>query len=191
MEEDIDDYEPLDELQKQQFQFMYYKTRNERLLELALNAKSLDLISIASPHVKILKQPYTQMLELKNDKDYLYLVNALIQLQPMWEAYVANDLVDTTDSKYPIEFNQERLEQHEKAMDDHQREIVSTPFAATGGWVPQDMFEQLKLQGIIVPDGNGNFKIETEKVLERTEEENARAAEAEAEALNVVDSAQK
>lgn len=50
-------------------------------------------------------------------------------------------------------------------------ETVSSPFSATGGWIPQDMFETLKNQGIIVETGNGDYKIETDKVLQNPPEE--------------------
>ena len=73
LEEDIPGYSEMDEVEKQQYQFMYYKTRNERLWELELNSRKHDLIAVASPHVKVLKSPYVQALDFKNDKDYLYI----------------------------------------------------------------------------------------------------------------------
>ncbi|KAG7662429.1 AIM9 [[Candida] subhashii] len=171
LEEDIPGYNQMDEVEKQQYQFMYFKTRNERLWELELNSKRHDLIAVASPHIKVLKSPYVQALELKNDKDYLYVEGSIVQLQAMWEAYVANELVDSTDTEFPIEFDQEYLDEFHKDLEQYQVETVSSPFAATGGWIPQDMFTTLKDQGIIVEGENGEYKIETEKVLEQTPEE--------------------
>lgn len=169
LEEDIPGYSEMDEVEKQQYQFMYYKTRNERLWELELNSRKHDLIAVASPHVKVLKSPYVQALDFKNDKDYLYIEGSIVQLQAMWEAYVANELCNATETEFPIAFTAEYLDEHQKDIEDYQMEIVSTPFAATGGWVPQDMFDSLKEQGIIVETENGDFKVETENVLKESE----------------------
>lgn len=171
LEEDIPGYKDMDEVEQQQYQFMYYKTRNERLWEVALNERRHDLIAVASPHLKILKSPYLQAVDFKQDKDYLYVEGAIVQLQAMWDAYVANELVNTTELEFPIQYTAEFLDEYQLDLETYQMESVSTPFAATGGWVPQDMFNNLKDQGIIVEDGNGNYKIETEKALEQTEEE--------------------
>ena len=87
----------------------------------------------------------------------------------MWEAYVANELCNATETEFPIAFTAEYLDEHQKDIEDYQMEIVSTPFAATSGWVPQDMFDSLKEQGIIVETENGDFKVETENVLKESE----------------------
>lgn len=172
LEEDIPGFKDMDEMEQQQYQFMFYKTRNERLWELELNEKRHEMIAIASPHIKVLKSPYVQALELKNDKDYLYVEGSIVQLQAMWDAYVANELCNTTESEFPVAYTSEYLDQHQTDLEAYQMEIVSSPFAATGGWIPQDMFVTLKDQGIIVEMENGDFKVETEKVLEdiKTEE---------------------
>lgn len=165
LEQDVPEYETMDDVDKQQYQFMYYKTRNERLWEYALNSKRHDLIAVALPHVKVLKAPYLQALECKSDKDYLFVENAIVQLQAMWNVYVANGLVNTEESGFPIKYSQLTLDEHQAALEDHQTEVVSTPFAATGGWVPQDMFAVLKEQGILVEDQNGDHYVETEAAL--------------------------
>ncbi|EER31644.1 hypothetical protein CTRG_04427 [Candida tropicalis MYA-3404] len=166
LEEDIPGYNELDELEKEQYAFMYYKTRNERMWEFELNKHRHDLIAVASPHIKVIKSPYLQALDLKTDNDHLYVEGSIVQLQALWEAYVANELVNSKDSKFPIEYTAEYLDQHQQDLSDHQLETVSSPFSATGGWIPQDMFNTLKDQGIIVETEDGNYKIETEKVLE-------------------------
>lgn len=165
LEDDIPGYSEMDDVERQQYQFMYYKTRNERFWEVALNEKRHDLIAIASPHVKVLKAPYLQSLECKIDKDYLFVENAIVQLQAMWNVYVANGLVNTNETAFPISYTQEQLDVHQLDLENYQMSIVSTPFAATGGWIPQDMFEVLLLQGIIVDEGSGNYRLENEAVL--------------------------
>lgn len=165
LEEDIPGYAEMDDVEKQQYLFMFYKTRNERLWELALNAKRHDLIAVASPHVKVLKAPYLHALECKNDKDYMFVENSIVQLQAMWDTYVANQLSNTSDPEFPIKYTAEYLDEHQADLENYQVEVASTPFAATGGWVPQDMFDVLKEQGILVDDGDGNFRIEAEAAL--------------------------
>lgn len=180
LQEDIPGFDEMDDVEKQQYLFMFYKTRNERLWELALNAKRHDLIAVASPHVKVLKAPYLQLLECKNDKDYMFVENAIVQLQTMWDTYVANQLCNGTEEAFPVAYTPEYLDEHKADLEAYQIEVASTPFAATGGWVPQDMFTVLKEQGILVEDGDGNYRIETEAALKTSEsmEEEAQAKEA-------------
>lgn len=170
LEEDVPNYKDLDEVDKQQYQFMYYKTRNERLWELELNNKRHDLIAIASPHIKILKSPYIQALEYKADKDYLYIEGSIIQLKGIWEAYVSNQICKSANGEdataFPIDYSEEYIKEFESDLQNYQAEISSTPFAATGGWIPQDMFTQLRDQGILVETLDG-YKIETEKILQQ------------------------
>lgn len=163
LEQDIPEYNELDDVDKEQYKFMYYKTRNERLWEIELNNNRHDLIAVASPHVKVLKFPYIQALEVKSDKDYLYVEGSMIQLQGVWDAYVANDLVN---GDFPLEYTQEFTDNYQLQLQEYQSEVTSTPFAATGGWIPQDMFNQLREQGILVEEGD-NYKIDTDKILEQ------------------------
>ena len=71
LEEDVPGYKEMEELEKQQYEFMYYKTRNERMWEFELNKYRHDLIAIASPHIKVLKSPYLQALDVKNGKVFV------------------------------------------------------------------------------------------------------------------------
>ncbi|RLV92650.1 Altered inheritance of mitochondria protein 9 mitochondrial [Spathaspora sp. JA1] len=167
LEQDIPGYNKMDEVEKQQYEFMYYKTRNERLWEVELNNKRHDLIAIASPHIKLLKSPYSQLLDIKSDKDYLYVEGSIIQLQAMWDSYVANELTNTDNKEFPVTYTEQELDQHQTDIQEFQLETVSTPFAASGGWIPQDIFNTLKEQGIIVETEPGQYKLETDKMLEQ------------------------
>lgn len=165
LEEDVEGYKDMDDVEKLQYEFMYHKTRNERIWEHALNDRRHDLIAVASPHLKLLKAPYLQASEVKNDKDYMFVENAIIQLRAMWDTYVANQLTNADEAEFPIEYSAEHLDRHAKDLSDYQMEVVSTPFAATSGWVPQDMFETLKKEGILVQDENGDYHVLTEAAL--------------------------
>lgn len=165
LEEDVPKYNEMDEVEKLQYEFMYHKTRNERIWEHALNDRRHDLIAVASPHLKLLKAPYLHALDCKNDKDYLFVENAIIQLRAMWDTYVANQLSNTKESEFPVDYSTEYLDKHATDLENYQVDVVSTPFAATGGWVPQDMFDALKREGIIVQDENGDYSVQTEAAL--------------------------
>lgn len=164
LEDDVPGFAEMDPVEQLQFQFMHHKTRNERLWEVALNKAHPELIAVALPHVKLLRAPYLHALEAKTDKDHLFVENALVQLQPMWETYVANGLCEGT-AEFPVEYTAEYLDTHALELENYQLEVALTPFAATGGWVPQDMFDMLQSQGLLVGDSEGNYTVETEKAL--------------------------
>lgn len=161
--EEIENYENLDDLEKEQYKFMFKRTRNQFFWELALNARSKELLGVISPAVKLVKSPYVNALEMRNIKDYLYVQHGLIELSTMWESYSEGGIVPKVAN--PIKFSDEELKLFQEKLNDYQIEQSGTPFAATGGWVPQDMFNNLLKQKMVVKDGD-NWKIDTEKVLE-------------------------
>lgn len=166
LHQDVPNYDEMDQVDKEQYKFMYYKTRNERLWETQLNKNNHELIAIASPHIKMLKSPYIQSLKFNKDRDYLYIEGTILQLKGVWEAYVNNQLCNATDVNFPItEYSSEFIEAFQQEIAAYEAEVSSTPFAASGGWVPQDMFNQLKDQGYIEQVGD-NFVVNTEKILE-------------------------
>lgn len=166
LENDVPEYATMEDYEQAQYKFMYFKTRNERMWEVGLNQRRHDLIAVALPHIKALKAPYTAVLDIKNDRDYLYAENAIVSLQPMWELYVANQLCNTEDPQFPIKYTKDMITDILTRLEEYQLDLGSQPFAATGGWVPQDMFVTLRDQGILVQGADGNWSIATDKVLE-------------------------
>lgn len=162
--QDVDGYLEMDEAEQQQYQYMQCKTRNERLWETALNDRRHDLIAVASPHIKLLRSPYEQCLHIKNDMDYLFVKGALLQLESVWETYVANDLC--LEHNHKLLFPNTNIAEFNQELAQYQADLASTPFSATGGWVPQDMFDALREQGLLTQQLNGDWKVETEKVLQ-------------------------
>lgn len=163
LQEEIENYENLDDLEKEQYKFMFKRTRNQFIWELALNNRSKELLGVISPAVKLVKSPYVNALELRTIKDYLYVQHGLIELSMMWDSYAENGIIPKVPN--PIKFTDEELKLFQEKLNDYQIEMSATPFAATGGWVPQDMFNNLLKQNMVVKDGD-NWKIDTEKVLE-------------------------
>lgn len=157
LKEDVPDYEKLSDGERVQYDFMYKRTRNQYLWESALNERLPKLISAVAPPVKLLRSPYIAAVEKKIDEEYLLVDEALIQLKEVWEILAKNGLVPT--EKYPLEYTKEQIEKHTKDLNSFHEKLVSTPFAATRGWIPQDMFDNLVKAGILVKDASGDYSI--------------------------------
>lgn len=162
LKEDVPDYEKLSEAEKAQYDFMFKRTRNQYLWEAALNNGVPKLISAVAPPVKLLRSPYIAAVERKADEEYLLIDEALIQLQEVWEVLAKNGLV--ISGKYPIHFTKEQIEKHAKQLTAFHEKLVATPFAATRGWIPQDMFDNLVKAGILVKDENGDHYVKQQTV---------------------------
>lgn len=157
LKEDVPDYEKLPDAEKVQYDFMYKRTRNQYLWESALNERLPKLISAVAPPVKLLRSPYTATVEKKIDEEYLLVDEALIQLKEVWDILAKNGLVSS--DKYPLNYTKEQIEKHTKDLNAFHENLVSTPFAATRGWVPQDMFDGLVKAGILVKEADGDYSV--------------------------------
>lgn len=157
LKEDVPDYEKLTEPEKVQYDFMYKRTRNQYLWEAALNEGVPNLISAVAPPVKLLRSPYIAAIEKKVDEEFLLVEEALIQLQEVWEVLAKNGLV--SDSKYPVHYTKEQIQRHASELTKFHEKLVATPFAATRGWIPQDMFDNLVKADILVKNEKGDHYI--------------------------------
>ncbi|CAR21233.1 Aim9p [Lachancea thermotolerans CBS 6340] len=157
LEEDVEGYKDLSEAEKVQYQFMYKRTRNQHLWESALNKNFNKLISAVAPPVKLLRSPYVACVERKNDMEYLLVDESLIQLREVWEVFAKNKLV--SEKKFPLEYTEEQLQKHSTDLNAFHEQLIKSPFAATQGWIPQDMFENLVKAGILIKDKNGDYTI--------------------------------
>lgn len=163
LREDIPDFDKLVDSEKAQYEFMYKRTRNQFLWDSALNERNNKLISAVAPPVKLLRSPYIAAVERKSDEEYLLIDEALIQLAEVWEVFYKNGLVKCTN--YPLTFSKEQLEKHSKDLNAFHEKLISKPFAATQGWIPQDMFENLIKVGILVKEGDGSYSVKTENIV--------------------------
>ncbi|SCV99870.1 LAFE_0B04324g1_1 [Lachancea fermentati] len=162
LEEDIEGYKDMSNEEKMQYQFMYKRTRNQFLWESALNKNSNNLISSVAPPVKLLRSPYIACVERKSDMEYLLIDEALIQLREVWDVFAKNGLV--SEKSFPLEFSKEQLEKHAKDLTAFHEKLISSPFAATQGWIPQDMFDNLVKSQILVKGEDGNYALNTANV---------------------------
>lgn len=161
VKEDVPDYEKLSDAEKAQYDFMYKRTRNQYLWEAALNERSKKLISAVAPPVKLLRSPYITTVERKSDEEFLLIDEAMLQLKEVWDVFTKNGLVNS--EKFPLEFTKEQIQKHSKDLNAFHEKLISTPFAATHGWIPQDMFENLVKAGILIKDENGNHSIKPQE----------------------------
>lgn len=162
LEKDIDGYQDLSEPEKAQYQFMYKRTRNQYLWEFALNKNAKELISSVAPPVKLLRSPYVAAVERKTDAEYLLIDECLIQLKEVWDIFAKNSLVNS--DKYPLDYTEEQLKKHSEDLNTFHEKLVSRPFAATQGWIPQDMFDNLVESGVLVKNKDGDYTVNTQHV---------------------------
>lgn len=149
----IEGFDKLLEMEKYQYELMYKRTRNQFLWEMALNTKDKKLIASVSPYIKELRSPYTRLLLSKTDSDYLFVEEALLKIKHNWKAYLDSDLV-SGEEQYPVKWTDAELQEFEKNFTEYQKSLMEQPFAATGGWIPQDMFERLLGEGKIEKTGD-------------------------------------
>ncbi|CAL9729636.1 hypothetical protein MOUN0_H03686 [Monosporozyma unispora] len=156
---EIPDYEKLPANEKAQCQFIYKRTRNQYLWEDSLNKRQPKLITSMAPPMKLLRSPYVAMLERKSDEGFLIIDENLLQLKTVWKDLYDNKIV--AEKEFPIEYSENQIETHVKETNALHQKLISTPFAATQGWVPQDMFDTLLRDGVVVKGKDGNYTIKT------------------------------
>ncbi|SSD60924.1 related to Altered inheritance of mitochondria protein 9, mitochondrial [Saccharomycodes ludwigii] len=156
------EYNKLSEPEKEQYKFMYKRTRNLFLWESALNERSPKLIYTVAPPVKMLKSPYLSAILKKTDEEYLNIDEHLIYLQSVWKDLAANKIVGS--ETYPVAFSNAEIEQHKVDIEAYDKKLMSIPFAATQGWIPQDMFDNLVNQKLLIKDENGDYKLDVKSV---------------------------
>ncbi|QPG73147.1 hypothetical protein FOA43_000453 [Brettanomyces nanus] len=173
---EIPDLEKLDADLKDQYEYMQKRTRNQVYWEKSLAENTSKLAISAAPAVKKIRESFTSALKDKNPKDYLNIEASLADLEMLWKSFSEDHVVGEGDC--PIKFTEEDLDKFKEDFEDLQKDLSSTPFAATGGWVPQDVFENLLNKGLIVKDGE-NYKIDIDKALKDAptkEKDDGRAA---------------
>lgn len=167
LNQDIENFNELDEIEQEQYKFMFKRTRNQFLWEVAINKRSKELVGVISPVIKLIKNCYINMLNFKNLKDSLYVENGLIEISTMWDHYNTNGIIGKfKGEENPIKFSEEEIKEFGEEISEYEIENSSKPFVATNGWVPQDMFKRLQEQGMIIRDDEKDeWVIDTEKVL--------------------------
>ncbi|CCC70417.1 hypothetical protein NCAS_0E03470 [Naumovozyma castellii] len=161
LQKDTPEYKELSDAEKQQYEFIYKRTRNEYMWENAMNERTPDLITTMAPPIKLLRSPYVASLEMKDElEEYLLVDEAMIQLSKVWSTFYENGLVK--EKEFPLKFTEDQIKKHNDELTAFHEKLIRVPFAATKGWVPQDMFDNLLKNGIIVKDKDGNYSIASE-----------------------------
>ncbi|CDK24668.1 unnamed protein product [Kuraishia capsulata CBS 1993] len=167
--------EELEEIKKEthdlemvmQYDYMFKRTRNQFLWELALNNRRKELIGAISPAVKLIKSGYVATVE--DPENYLTVERSLIDLCEMWEGYAQHGLVK--EAECPVKFSPSEVERNTQELQQKEQDMVK-PFALTQGWIPQDLFAKLYSQKVITESNvEGNYEIDVEKAMEGMEPE--------------------
>ncbi|CAB4254000.1 similar to Saccharomyces cerevisiae YER080W AIM9 Putative protein of unknown function [Maudiozyma barnettii] len=175
IKDEIPDFDKLSENEKVQCQFIYKRTRNQYLWENALNERNPNLIVSMAPPIKLLRSPYAAANERKTDQDYLLIDENLLQLKQIWSELFKNKLV--SEEKFPLEYTEEEIKKHVEDLAKLQEKLVTTPFAATQGWIPQDMFDNLVKSGLLIQESNGDYSFKPVLTPEPTESDKGTPSE--------------
>lgn len=154
---EIPDYDKLNANERAQCDFIYKRTRNQYLWEDCLNKRQPKLITSMAPPMKLLRSPYVAMLERKSDDGYLVIEENILQLKTVWKDLYENKIVG--EKEFPVEYTEAQIAKHVKDTNALHQKLISTPFAATQGWVPQDMFDTLLKDGVISKNEEGNYTV--------------------------------
>ncbi|QOU22875.1 hypothetical protein BRETT_003062 [Brettanomyces bruxellensis] len=154
---EVENFDGLAPKSKARVEYMQKRTRNQEYWEKKLVKEMHDMSSSASPIVKMVKDPF--ICVVRNhvpDHEYFSLAGSLFMLKHAWKDLREGHIVDNTEC--PIELTDHDFNQFASDYDSYQRKINSEPFGITGGWVPQDVFERLLKQGVVIKDGE-NWKV--------------------------------
>lgn len=157
---DMDKYKDMSEGEKYYYDYAVVRTRNEFLWDVALAKTFTKLETEASPVLKRLRGPYVAAVERRNDKESALVDRKIYELVSQWSQFYEHKFVPCEE--FPLEINPEKFEQHLNDLEAYNNELGNVPFAITGGWVPQDMFESLLSQGVIKKTDNGDYEIAEE-----------------------------
>lgn len=154
---EIVDFDKLSTEMKAKFEYMQKRTRNQAYWEKKIVKEMHDLASSAAPVVKMIRDPFICVVKNHTpEKEYFSLAGSLFMLKQLWKRLREDHIVDDIDC--PIKLPEDKFDQFAKDYEAYQKRINSAPFAITGGWVPQDIFERLRKQGVIIKDGE-NWKV--------------------------------
>lgn len=160
IKDDIPNFDKLSAAEKTQCEFIYKRTRNQYMWENALNERNNKLITAMAPPLKLLRLPYSVMAETNNrdDNNYILIDEAILQLNQIWSELYKNDMVGESD--FPIKgITEAEIKTHNEQMNNLHKSMISSPFNATNGWIPQDMFDKLLKDKIITKNADGNYQI--------------------------------
>lgn len=155
-DQESEEFKKLNDQEKEQYKFMYKRTRNLYLWEFALNSTAPELIYSVAPQMKLLKAPIIATLNKRADEDYIFVDEKMIQLKSIWELMAKNQLVNA--ETFPLTYTDKDIEDHTAVMMKNNEELIKSPFAVTQGWIPADMFENLVQQQILIKQENGDYE---------------------------------
>ncbi|CCH44260.1 hypothetical protein BN7_3821 [Wickerhamomyces ciferrii] len=164
---DMEKYETMSDADKYYYDFAVVRTRNEFLWDVALANTFNKLETEGSPVLKRLRAPYTAAIEKRTDNESAIVDRKIYEIALQWNQFAEHKFV--LAEQFPFEITDEKFDAHTKVLEKYYNDLGNVPFAVTGGWVPQDMFESLLSQNVIIKQENGDYAINDE-VLGKAEE---------------------
>jgi thiamine kinase-like enzyme len=158
---DEEKYKEMSETDKYYYDFAAIRTRNEVLWDLGLGKTFTELGSEGAPVFKRLRGPYLAAIERRTANETPLIDRKIYELALQWPQFAEHKFVTT--EQFPVRVDSELFDKHAIQLEKYYEELSSVPFAVTGGWVPQDLFESLTSQGVIKKLDNGDYEIVQEK----------------------------
>ncbi|CDR38425.1 CYFA0S02e01530g1_1 [Cyberlindnera fabianii] len=154
---DEEKYKAMDEAEKYYYDFAIARTRNEVIWDLNLGNTFTKLGSEGSPVFKRLRAPYIAAIERRTANETALIDRRIYELMLQWKQFAEHKFV--TVQEFPVPLEEKKFERHGKELEKYYDELSTVPFAVTGGWVPQDLFDSLYSQGVIKKLDNGDYEV--------------------------------
>jgi tRNA A-37 threonylcarbamoyl transferase component Bud32 len=161
---DEEKYSAMEESDKYYYDFAVARTRNEVTWDLGLGKTFTKLGTEGSPVLKRLRGPLLEAVERRTAKETALVDRKIYELALQWAQFAEHKFV--TVAEFPVAIDAEKFERHTKELEKYYEELTTVPFAVTGGWVPQDLFDSLKSQGVIKKLDNGDYEVVQEAAQE-------------------------
>ncbi|KAH3687949.1 hypothetical protein WICPIJ_001064 [Wickerhamomyces pijperi] len=150
-------YEEMNETDKYYYDFAVARTRNEVMWDSNLVKTFNKLGAETLPVLKRLRGPYIAAIERRNSSEIPLVDRKIYELLLQWPQFHQHGFVAI--SEFPIAVDGAKFDAHNAELEQYYEQLGSVPFAITGGWVPQDLFENLVSQGVINKLENGDYEV--------------------------------
>lgn len=159
-------YKEMSETEKYYYDFAVIRTRNEVQWDLHLGKIFNDLKAEGSPVFKSLRTPYLAAIERRSVSETALIDRKIYELALLWPQFFEHKFVSVEE--FPVKVDDEIFNKHAEQLEKYYNEMSTVPFAVTGGWVPQDLFETLIAQGVIKKLENGDYEVVQEEPKEES-----------------------
>lgn len=139
--------EPETETHPEAHKLAFFRSRNQFLWELAVAEHAKPLAAAALPAMKLLRGPLVQARAATRSEDLLVVEDAGLRAAQVWPLLEEAGLVQGPHGVETL-----RAETVRSGLVAYLEQLQQEPFAETQGWCPQDLFEKLVAQGVLVEE---------------------------------------